>query len=118
MARSLRDHFTTLMKRYKSETKREVKGDEQRMKRSLKKSDFLKTLQTGLKKVNVEPDTQKRQSDIEKEKEKAQEMRKKTMGRFGGTRIRKEQDENDTGDKNKVEDVVQKLLVFFVKTRL
>ena len=40
-------------------------------------------------------------------------MRKNAVGRFGGTRIRKEQDENDTGDKNKVEDVVQKLLVFF-----
>ena len=35
------------------------------------------------------------------------------MGRFAGTRKRKEQDENDTGDENKVEGVVQKLLVFF-----
>ena len=42
-------------------------------------------------------------------------MRKNAIGRFGGTKIRKEQDENDTGDKNKVEDVVQKLLVFFKK---
>ena len=37
------------------------------------------------------------------------------MGRFAGTRKRKEQDENDTGDENKVEGVVQKLLVFFKK---
>ena len=46
---------------------------------------------------------------------KAQEMREKAMGRFGETRKRKEQDESDTGDKNKVEGVVQKLLVFFEK---
>ena len=37
------------------------------------------------------------------------------MGRFAGTRKRKEKDENDTGDENKVEGVVQKLLVFFKK---
>ena len=37
------------------------------------------------------------------------------MGRLGGTRKRKEQDESDTGDKNIVEGVVQKLLVFFDK---
>ena len=40
-------------------------------------------------------------------------MRKNAIVRFGGTKIRKEQDENDTGDKNKEEDVVQKLLFFF-----
>ena len=39
-------------------------------------------------------------------------MRKKAIGRFAGTRKREEQDENYTGDENKVEDVVQKLLVF------
>ena len=37
------------------------------------------------------------------------------MGRFAGTRKREEQDENYTGDENKVEGVVQKLLVFFKK---
>ena len=63
----------------------------------------------------TKPGTQKRQSDIKKKREKAQGMRKNAIGRFGGTKIRKEQDENDTGDKNKVEDVVQKLLVFFKK---
>ena len=42
-------------------------------------------------------------------------MRKKAVGRFGGTRKRKEQDESDSGDKNKVEGAVQKLLVFFEK---
>ena len=41
------------------------------------------------------------------------EMRKKAMGRFAGTRKREEQDKNYTGDENKVEGVVQKLLVFF-----
>ena len=43
------------------------------------------------------------------------EMRKKAMGRFAGTRKREEQDENYTADENKVEGVVQKLLVFFKK---
>ena len=38
------------------------------------------------------------------------------MGRFAGTRKREEQDENYTGDENKVEGVVQKLLVFFKKS--
>ena len=37
------------------------------------------------------------------------------MGRFAGTRKREEQDENYTGDENKVQRVVQKLLVFFKK---
>ena len=37
------------------------------------------------------------------------------MGRFAGTRKREEQDKNYTGDENKVEGVVQKLLVFFKK---
>ena len=36
-------------------------------------------------------------------------MRKKRMERFGRTRKYKEQDENDTGDKNKTEGVIQKL---------
>ena len=38
------------------------------------------------------------------------------MGRFAGTRKREEQDENYTADENKVEGVVQKLLVFFKKS--
>ena len=37
------------------------------------------------------------------------------MGRFAGTRKREEQDKNYTGDENKVEGAVQKLLVFFKK---
>ena len=37
------------------------------------------------------------------------------MERFGETKKRKEQEESDTGDKNKVEGVVQKWLVFFAK---
>ena len=42
---------------------------------------------------------------------------KKAMGRFGVTKKkRKEQDESDTGDKNKVEGVVQKWLVLFAKS--
>ena len=43
-------------------------------------------------------------------------MRKKAMEIFRGTRKPTEQDESDTGDKNKVEGVVQKWLVFFEKT--
>ena len=42
-------------------------------------------------------------------------MRKKAMEIFRGTRKPTEQDESDTGDKNKVEGVVQKWLVFFEK---
>ena len=38
------------------------------------------------------------------------------MERFGETRKRKEQDESDTGDKNKLEGAVQRWLVFFVKS--
>ena len=73
-------------------------------------SNFLKTLQRFEESERrTKADTQKRQSDIENEKEKAQEMRKKRMGRFGRTRKCKEQDENDTGDKNKIEGVTQKL---------
>ena len=37
------------------------------------------------------------------------------MERFRETRKHKGQDESDTGDKNKVEDVVPKWLVFFEK---
>ena len=40
-------------------------------------------------------------------------MRKKAKQRFGGTRKRKDQSESDTGDKNKVDGVGQKWLVFF-----
>ena len=43
-------------------------------------SNFLKTLQKDLKKVNVEPKQilkKKKQSDIENERKKAQEIRKK-----------------------------------------
>ena len=40
-------------------------------------------------------------------------MRKKVKQRFGETRKRKDQGESDTGNKNKVEGVVQKWLVFF-----
>ena len=37
------------------------------------------------------------------------------MGRFGWTRKGKEQDENDTGNKNKEEVLLQNLLVFSEK---
>ena len=37
------------------------------------------------------------------------------MVRFGETWKRKEQDESDTGDKNKVDGLVEKWLVFFEK---
>ena len=57
------------------------------MKISLKISNFLKTLQRDLKKVNVEPKQySKKTVYIENEKKKAQEMRKKTIKRFGETK--------------------------------
>ena len=63
----------------------------------------------------MEVDTQKRQPDIENENKKAQEMRKEAMERFGETRKRKGQEESDIGDRNKVEGVVKKWLIFFEK---
>ena len=53
-------------------------------------------------------DTQKTLPYIENEKKKAQEMRKKAMEKIW-------RDESDTGNKNKVKRIVQKLLVFFEK---
>ena len=63
----------------------------------------------------MEVDTQKRQPDIENENKKAQEMRKEAMERFGETRKRNGQEESDIGDRNKVEGVVKKWLIFFEK---
>ena len=53
-------------------------------------------------------DTQKTLPYIENEKKKAQEMRKKAMEKIW-------RDESDTGNRNKVKRIVQKLLVFFEK---
>ena len=50
----------------------------------------------------TEADIQKRQSNIEIEKNKAQEIIKKAMERFGETWKCKGQDESDTGNNNKV----------------
>ena len=91
------------------------------MKISLKISYFLKTLQKDLKKVNVDQSRySKKTVYIENEKKKAQEMRINAIKRFGETKKREVQDESDTGDKNLVEGVVQKWLVFirFIREKL
>ena len=49
--------------------------------------------------MNIE--LKKRQSDIGNKKMEAQEIKKKTMGRFGETRKHKSDDESDTGIKTK-----------------
>ena len=54
-------------------------------------------------------------TDIGNEQNKAQEIGKKAMVRFGETWKHKEQDESDNGHKNKVDGLVEKWLVFFEK---
>ena len=68
-----------------------------------------------VRKRRTKADNQKRQSDIKNKKKESSRIEKKATERFGETRKRKEQDESDTGNKNKVEGVVQKWLVFFKK---
>ena len=54
-ARSLRDHFATLTKSYKSNTRREVKGTGLRSEELSENEQLLVDLIERLKKVNVEP---------------------------------------------------------------
>ena len=90
------------------------------MKSSLKISNSLKT-QRDLKKINVEPnqivkkDSLYRKRKKESSRNEKKRKKKKTMERFGETKKREVQDESDTWDKNIVEGVVQKCLVFFEK---
>ena len=63
-----------------------------------------------MKKVNVDP-KQIFKKDIENEKKKAQEIRKKQW-KVWRDKKRELQDESDAGDKSIVEGLVQKWLVF------
>ena len=63
-----------------------------------------------MKKVNVDP-KQILKKDIENEKKKAQEIRKKQW-KVWRDKKRELQDESDAGDKSIVEGLVQKWLVF------
>ena len=49
-------------------------------------------------------------------KESSRNKKKKLMSRFGETWKRKRQDESDAGDKSKIEDLVEKWLIFFDKS--
>ena len=98
-ARSLRYHFTTLMKRYKSKTRPEVKVTGLGDKELSVNEQLLEEPKQILK---------KRLPYIENEKKKAQEMRKTAMEKIW-------RDESDTGNKSKVKGIVRKLLVFFKK---
>ena len=105
--RSLRCHFTTLMKRYKSKTRREVKDTGLRGKELTENEQLLEYLIERFEEIGrrTKGDTQKTLPYIENEKKKVQEMRKKAMEKIW-------RDESDTGNKNKVKGIVQKLLVF------
>ena len=106
---SLRDHFTTLMKKYKSKTRQESKVQIQGVKISLKMGNFLKR---DLKKVNVE-----RQQIFKKRlfEESSRNGNKSNRTIWRDKKI-DGQDESNTGDtKNNVETVVRKPLVFFEK---
>ena len=74
----MRDHFTTLMKRYKSKTRREVIGTDlgvKKLSENEQLEEFTERLEESESRTGA--DTQKRQSDIKNEKKKAQEIRKK-----------------------------------------
>ena len=71
------------------------------MKSSLKISNFLKTLQRDLKKVNVDPkQILKKDNLYRKRKKESSRNEKKAMERFGETKKRELQDESDTENKS------------------
>ena len=86
--RSIRDHCTTFIKRYKSKTRREVKRTALWREGFSKNEQLLEDLVERFEESERRPqaDTQKRQSYIEIEKNKAQEMGQKAKERFGETR--------------------------------
>ena len=81
--RSLRYHFTTLMKRYKSKTRREVKDTGLRGKELSENEQLLQDLIERFEESGrrTKGDTQKTLPYIENEKNKVQEMRKKSNGK-------------------------------------
>ena len=89
-ARSLRYHFTTLMKTYKPKIRREVKGTGLGGKELSENEQLLEDLIERFEESGrrAKADTQKTLPYIEKEKEKAQEMRKKKQWkRFGEMKV-------------------------------
>ena len=87
-ARGLRDRFTTLMKMYKSKTRREVKDTGLGSEELSENEQLLENLTERFEESEhrTEVDAPKRQSNIENEKKKAQEIRKKkAMEGFGET---------------------------------
>ena len=73
----------------------------------------MEKLKRDLKKVNVEPkQILKKDSLYRKQKKESSRNDKKLMERFGETKKCEVQDESDAGDKNIVEGVVQKWLIF------
>ena len=82
---------------------------------SLKIRNFLKTLQRDLKRVKVDPkQVLKKDSLYRKRKKESSRNEKKNNKKIWRDKKREVQDESDTGDKNIVEGVVQKRLVFLV----
>ena len=79
MARGLRDYFTTLMKMYKSKTRREVKDTGLGGEELYENEQLLENLTERFEESEhrTEADAPKRQSNFENEKKKAQEIRKK-----------------------------------------
>ena len=78
-SQGLRDHFNTLMKRYKLKTRREVKGTNLGGEELSENEQLFEDLteRFGESEHGTEADTQKRRKNIENEKRKSQEIRKK-----------------------------------------
>ena len=100
-----------MKKRYKSKTRRDVKGSDLRGEELSGNEQLLEDL-TGRFDENerrTEADAQKRQSYIKNEKKESSTNEKKRKRKiWRETKTCKEQDESGTRDKNKVEGVAHK----------
>ena len=110
------------MKRYQSKTRLEIKGTGLGGEDLSENKQLLEDITERFEesKRRSKADTQERLSIyIENEEKKAQEMRKKQWKNLERQK-REVQDESDTADRNIVEGVVQKRLVFirFIREKL
>ena len=110
------------MRRYQSKTRLEIKGTGLDGKDLSENKQLLEDVTERFEesKRRSKADTQERLSIyIENEEKKAQEMRKKQWKNLERQK-REVQDESDTADRNIVEGVVQKRLVFirFIREKL
>ena len=113
---SLTDHFTAFMKkRYKSKTRRDVKGSD------LRGEELSATSWRPYREIwrkwtqNRSRCSKKTVLYKERKKESSTNEKKRKRKIWRETKTCKEQDESGTRDKNKVEGVAHKWLVFFEK---